>query len=95
MTPETESLIDCALDEVRAELIAAYENFPDIRSAHEGVAIVEEEFLEFKDAAFWPHKQMNTYGNPTPEVEETEARQLAAMAIRYLVDVCYKEDTPR
>jgi hypothetical protein len=89
MTPETESLIDCALDEVRAELIAAYENFPDFRSAHEGVAIVEEEFLEFRAAAYWPHKHKQT------DAEETEARQLAAMAVRYLVDVCFKEDTPR
>jgi hypothetical protein len=89
MTPETESLIDCALDEVRDELMAAYENFPDFRSAHEGVAIIEEEFLEFRTAAYWPHKHKHS------DTEEIEARQLAAMAVRYLVDVCYKDDTPR
>jgi hypothetical protein len=89
MTNETESLIDCALEEVRAELTAAYENFPDFRSAHEGVAIVDEEMREFRDAAYWPHKQKHI------DAEETEARHLAAMAVRYLVDVCYKEDTPR
>jgi hypothetical protein len=88
MTPETESLIDCALDEVRLELVAAYDNFNDFRSAHEGVGIIEEEFLELREAAYWPHKD-NT-GD-----EETEARQLAAMAVRYMVDVCFKEDTPR
>jgi hypothetical protein len=81
MTEETESLIDCALEEVRMELLAAYENFVDFRSAHEGVAIVEEEFLELRDAAYWPHK------DDTAD-EETEAKQLAAMAIRYMVDVC-------
>jgi hypothetical protein len=89
MTPETRALIDCALDDVRSELTAAYENFPDMRSAHEGVAIVEEEFLEFRDAAYWPHKQ------DMPGQDEDEARQLAAMAVRYMVDVCHKEGTPR
>jgi hypothetical protein len=89
MTNETESLIDCALEEIRMELLAAYENFPDIRSAHEGVAIIEEEFLEFREAAYWPHKQKHV------DAEETEARHLAAMCVRYLVDVCFKEDTPR
>jgi hypothetical protein len=88
MTKETEASIEIALIEVRAELVAAMENFPPFRSAHEGVAIIDEEMQEFKEAAYWPHK--------FPDMaEETEATQLAAMAIRYLVDVCYKEDTPR
>jgi hypothetical protein len=89
MKPDTLDKIDIAIDEVRAELIAAYEKFPDYRSAHEGVAIIEEEFIELRDAAYWPHKHEDE------ESEETEACQLAAMAIRYLVDVCYTEGTPR
>lgn len=84
---EFEVRVDAALKEVRKELIHAMENFPAFRSAHEGVAIIEEEFLEFRKAAFWPHK--------TKSKEETEATQLAAMACRYLVDVCYKENVPR
>jgi hypothetical protein len=88
MTPETEAKIEAALDEVRAELIAAYENYPDFRSAHEGVATVDEEMIEFRDAAYWPHKFPDG-------AEEREATQLAAMAVRYLVDVCYNEETPR
>ena len=83
-----EEYIDDALEQVRLELLGAYENFPDMRSAHEGAAIVEEEFLEFRDAAFWPHKHI-------PGSDEVEARQLAAMAVRYMVDVCYRENTPR
>jgi hypothetical protein len=88
MTPKTEAAIDCALDEIKEELFNALENFPAMRSAHEGVAIIEEEFLEFRDAAYWPHKH---------EVfaEDKEVTQLAAMCVRYLVDVCYKEETPR
>ena len=87
MTEETENFIEAALEEVRMELLAAYENFKDFRSAHEGVAIIEEEFLELREAAYWPHK------DDTAD-EETEAKQLAAMAIRYLVDVCMSE-SPR
>ncbi len=89
MNDTTRANIQAVLDEVEAELIAAYEKFPDFRSAHEGVAIVEEEFLEFRTAAFWPHKE--AFYN----ADEREARQLAAMAIRYIVDVHCKEGTPR
>ena len=80
--------IDAALKEVRKELLSAIANFPEFRSAHEGVAIIEEEFLELREAAYWPHR-------PTTGDEDTEATQLAAMACRYLVDVCYQENTPR
>ena len=80
--------VDAALKEVRKELIEVRRDFPAFRSAHEGVAIIEEEFLEFRDAAYWPHKEET--GD-----EDTEATQLAAMACRYLVDVCYQENTPR
>ncbi len=90
MTDLTRELIEATLDDVRDELLGAYENFPPFRSAHEGVAIVEEEFLEFRDAAYWPHKRQK--GDAS---EETEARQLAAMTVRYLVDICYNEEAPR
>lgn len=69
-----------ALDEVREELAVARKNFPDFRSRHEGIAIIEEEFLEFRAAAMWPHKNK---GDSAYE----EAKQLAAMAIRYMVDI--------
>ncbi len=88
MKARTAALIEVALDNVRRELIAAYENFPDFHSAHEGVAIIDEEMREFRDAAYWPHKEET--GD-----EETEATQLAAMTLRYLVDVCYDEEKPR
>ena len=86
LTSDLEAQIDIALDEVREELIAAYEKFPRFRSAHEGVAIVDEEFREFREAAYWPHHH-------APGAEETESRQLAAMAVRYLIDVCYHGST--
>ncbi len=81
-------LISTALELVRVELEVALGAFPPFRSAHEGVAIIDEEFREFRDAAYWPHK------DETGD-EEVEATQLAAMTVRYLVEVCYKEDVPR
>ncbi len=87
MTDETWDKINIAMGQIRTELIEAYKAYPDFRSAHEGVALIEEEFIEFRDAAYWPHKETGD--------EETEATQLAAMAVRYLVDVCYGEEVPR
>ena len=89
MNDTTRARIRAVLDEVEAELIVAYDNFPDMRSAHEGIAIIEEEFLELRDAGYWPHKQERY------NADEDEARQLAAMAVRYIVDVHCKEGTPR
>ena len=81
---KTNAKIEEAIELVRIELYAAISAFPPFRSAHEGVAIVDEEFREFRDAAYWPHREET--GD-----EEVEATQLAAMAVRYLVDVCYEE----
>lgn len=67
--------------DVVLEYLGATDRFPDFRSNHEGLAIVEEEFEEFKSAAFWPHK--------SDGFVHEEARQLAAMAIRFLMDVVY------
>lgn len=69
-----------AIEEVVDELVTATKSFRSFQSRHEGIAIIEEEFLEFRDAAMWPHK------NPGDDAY-TEAKQLAAMAIRYMVDI--------
>lgn len=50
-------------------------------SGHEAVAVVEEEFMEFRSAVFWGVDQK---GRPSDPKEE--AVQLAAMALRYLID---------
>ena len=77
------------LQVVAEEYITACHLFPKFRSAHEGVAIIDEEFREFRDAAYWPHKEET--GD-----EAEEARQLAAMVIRYLTDVVYADkEVPR
>jgi hypothetical protein len=88
MIDDEEDRIADAFEAVCLELRSAMREFPPFRSAHEGVALVEEEFIELRDAAYWPHKE------DTGD-EVVEATQLAAMSIRYLIDVCYKEDVPR
>ena len=77
-----ENKLDGVLDEVVEEYFDATMKFGEFKSRHEGVAIIEEEFLELSDAAFWPHKL-----KPEDDDAYTEAKQLAAMAIRYMVDV--------
>lgn len=58
----------------------AISQFQPFRSRHEGLAIVEEEFEEFKKEAF---AKKRTY----PKLRR-EAIQLATMAIRFVVDIC-------
>ena len=71
---------DDKVQEIRVEYTKACENFGEFVSRHEGIAIIEEEFLEFREAAMWPHKCESNDAY-------TEVKQLAAMCIRYMVDV--------
>ena len=75
--------LENVLNMVATEYVESTLKFPKFASPHEGLAIIQEEFEEFKESVFWPHK------DHTGEAQE-EARQLAAMAIRYLMDVSYK-----
>lgn len=71
-----------ARDDVLAELDEAFTEFPSMHSAHEGLAILEEEFLELRQEVFWG----------TRERQREEAIQVAAMAIRFIVDVCDRDE---
>jgi hypothetical protein len=82
-------MLEAVLQLVAEEYMTACHLFPPFRSAHEGVAIIDEEWQEFKAAAYWPHKE------DTGD-EADEARQLTAMVVRYLTDVVYAEkEVPR
>ena len=70
---DLDEVIDC----VRGELHEATERHGQFASAHEGLAVIEEEFLELREAVFWGKK-----GNM-----REEAVQVAAMAVRFLMDV--------
>ena len=69
-----------ALCLIEEELDRAQEKFPaPFASWHEGCAIIEEEFLEFRTEVFW---------GKSADDRQTECVQLAAMALRFLVELC-------
>ena len=70
-----------AMQDVSAEVIHARSLYPPFHSAHEGLAVVEEEFLELREEVF---------KNPKTRERQkmyTEAMQLAAMAVRFMLDI--------
>lgn len=69
-----------ALRIVEDEFHSASDKFGSFHSPHEGYAIIKEELDELWDAI--KDKEL---GMPEQAVE---ARQVAAMAIRFLVDLC-------
>lgn len=69
------------IEAVRSELERAVAKFPAFSSPHEGKAVIEEELEEL-----WEHVKKNT-GRGLYAREE--AIQVAAMALRYAVDLCY------
>lgn len=78
--------VDDALLLVKYELEAATEKFGSFASQHEGIAVIEEEFLEMREAVFWPKHGGDVKLNPFEE-----AVQVAAMAVRFLVDLHTEE----
>lgn len=66
-----------AVEIVLRELQRARRRFEPFHSAHEGLAIIREEYREFEEAVF----------HGTGEEALDEAVQLAAMALRYVVDI--------
>lgn len=72
------------LEEVRM----AKENWPPFNSAHEGFAVLLEEVEELKTHVWTNQKRRDL------EAMRREAMQVAAMAVRFMTDVC-DEDTGR
>lgn len=73
-------------DEVLAELAKARAKFGRFNSAHEGFAVLDEEHDEL-----WDEVKAN-HPDRTARMR-AEAIQVAAMAIRFVEDVCDKEGT--
>ena len=67
--------------EVLVELGQARNKFAHMASGHEAVGVIDEEFQEFKLAVYFGIDHRGLDANP-----RTEAIQLAAMAIRYIID---------
>lgn len=72
--------------EVLDEILRARETleFPKFNSPHEGLSVIEEEFLELQEAVYWGKKKDPTW----KENMKKEAIQLAAMAICFAAEVC-------
>ena len=69
------------LADVRMEHRLAIAKFPPFNSAHEGLGVIWEEFEELKAEVF-KKKGERSYPNM-----KNEATQLAAMALRFILDV--------
>lgn len=70
--------LDLILDGVRVEVERAVWRFDPFNSPHEGWAVIREELDEL-----WEHVKANTGRSDDALIE---ARQIAAMAVRYILD---------
>ena len=76
-----ERIIERTIDRVREELLSAYESLPENQhSSHEGYAVLLEELDELWDE-IKNNKKPHTWYH-----QRKEAIQVAAMAIRFIVD---------
>jgi hypothetical protein len=75
--------VEAAVRDVIVELLAAVDHHAPLNSPHEGWAVIREELDEL-----WEHVRADTGRSPEARVE---ARQVAAMAIRYMVNIARGE----
>lgn len=71
--------LNLIINNIIEEFIDASTSHSQMKSKHEGIAIIEEEFLELRDAIYNKHH--------TVDQVNREAVQLGAMAIRFLYDL--------
>lgn len=71
------------LMQVSRELVRANSMFPSFSSAHEGIAVIREEYLELEHEVF----------HGTKEAAITEAIQLAAMGCKLLQFYAQEDET--
>jgi hypothetical protein len=79
---ELEDAIDLALADVKNELMSAMTKHGGMISPHDGYAVILEELDELWD-------EVKKKGGGRDEAAAKEAMQTAAMAVRYLLDVCH------
>lgn len=86
MTPLNEAILKASLTSVgldaRDEALSAAKKHAPMSSAHEGYAVMLEEVDEL-----WEHVKTNPKRRDMSAMRQ-EAVQVAAMAIRFVVDIC-------
>lgn len=71
-----------ALSEVDKEIMRAKDLFPSMFiNQHEAIAVIREEYLELEQECFKNQKKYDL------EAQRKEAKQLAAMAIRLMIEL--------
>lgn len=73
-------ILETILDQLREELTRAMLKHPPMHSPHEGISVIKEEVDEL-----WDHVKVDT-GQCL--AARKEALQIAAMGIRYALDLC-------
>ena len=76
------SKMSSSLAEVQTEIRRAKELFPSMFiNQHEAIAVIREEYLELEQECFKNQKRYDL------EAQRKEAKQLAAMAIRLMIEL--------
>lgn len=78
--------LDRTIDYVKEEFLRAINNFPPFRSPHEGYALILEEVDEL-----WEYVKLQYNDDNRDYGMLKEATHVAAMAIRFICDVCLVE----
>ena len=79
-------MTDKILHEIESEYLSACGKFGKFNSAHEGFAVLKEEVDEL-----WREVKTKHYMLGRDKSMRDEAIQVAAMALRFIVDVCDKK----
>ena len=79
-----------AVLDAAAELRRAQERYAPMHSAHEGWAVIREEYMELEEAL-----RMRQGDPERPARIRAEAIQVAAMCMRLVADVCDDEEAAR
>lgn len=80
-----ETRLDEIMDSVEGEILEAVRAYPPMNSAHEGFAVLKEEVDEL-----WDHVKVKPK-NRDLGMMRVEAIQVAAMALRFAIEICDEE----
>lgn len=83
---EIDEIMGDVAKEAVAEMREACKKWPKFNSAHEGYAVLKEEVDEL-----WAHVKINQKKRDISAMRR-EATQVAAMALRFCIDICNEED---